>query len=302
MKVLEVLVTGGAGFTGSNLTLNLEKLGHKVTVVDNLFSGTRDNLRGFGGNFIEADLLKPIKFNCCFDAIFHMAAITDPRHSNEQETYNKNIRGFWLMQGLAEDSGSKFIYASTANLYGNGPLPMKESQKPEIITAYGASKLKMDEIASQYFGKMHIVGLRYFNVFGPRESGKGKPASMIYHLYKTMEAGKNPRLFKFGEQERDHIYVKDVVDATIKALEAPSGIYNVGTGVSTSFNELVRLMNEILGTNLKPEYFDMPYDVKAYQANTQADIKLAKEKLGFKARYSLLKGVKDYVEWLEKNT
>ena len=294
-----VLVTGGAGFIGSNLVLDLQERGHRVIVLDNLSSGKRENLNGFHGNFIEADVSKAIKLNNRFDAIFHMAAITDPRHSNEQKTYNENIKGFWLMQNLAEDSGSKFIYASTANLYGNGPIPMKENQKKDIITTYGESKLEMDDLVFILLKEMHIVGLRYFNVFGPGESSKGRSASMIYHLYKTMKAGKRPRLFKFGEQKRDHIYVKDVVDATIKALNAPSGIYNVGTGVATSFNDLTKLMNEILGTNLETEYFDMPYDPLTYQANTQADTELTKEKLRFKARFSLKEGMKDYFNLLD---
>lgn len=302
MKMLEVLVTGGAGFIGSNLALELERLGHRITILDNLSSGTRENLKDFKGNFIEADVSKPIIFDGKFDIIFHMAAITDPRYKDNRKIYDKNLNGFKLMLNLAKKDNAKFIYASTANLYGNGSTPMRENQEKEIITAYGKSKLKMDEIASLYLEKMHIVGLRYFNVFGPRETHKGISASMIYHLYKTMKAGKNPRLFKFGEQKRDHIYVKDAVDGTIKALNAQSGIYNVGTGVATSFNELVNILNEILGLNAEAEYFDMPYNSKTYQANTQADTRLAEEKLGFKTRYSLREGIIDYIAWLEEES
>ena len=203
------------------------------------------------------------------------------------------------MLELARQHGAKFVYASTANLYGNKEIPMKEEQEKEIITAYGKSKLKMDEIASQYFDKMHIVGLRYFNVFGMGEAHKGRPASMIYHLYNQMKEGKNPKLFKFGEQKRDHIYVKDVVEATILALDAPSGVYNVGTGIATDFNEIVKQINEALGMQLKIEYIDMPYDTKTYQANTQADTSLAEKKLRFKAKYSTKEGIKDYINWIE---
>ena len=296
---MKVLVTGGAGFIGSNLALKLERGGNEVIIVDNLFSGTKENLKEFKGRFIASDISQPIKFDNKFDVIFHIAAITDPRHDNDEETYNKNVEGFKLMVKLAQEHNAKLIYTSTANLYGNGSLPMKEDQDKEIITAYGKSKLKMDEIASELLDKMHIVGLRYFNVFGPREAHKGRPASMIFHLYNQMKAGKTPKLFKFGEQKRDHIYVKDIVDATIKAINAPSGIYNVGTGIATSFNELINVLNQILGTNFKPEYFDMPYDPKTYQANTQADTTLAKEKLIFKARFNVKEGIKDYVEWME---
>lgn len=302
MSTLDILVTGGAGFIGSNLVLELQERGNRVAVIDNLSSGIRGNLKDFKGDFTEDDISAPIDFKRKFDFIFHMASITDPRFRNDGEIYEKNINGFKLMLDLARRYNARFVYASTANLYGNGPTPMRENQEKEVITAYGKSKLKMDKIASNYFDKMHIVGLRYFNVYGPEESHKGISASMIYHLYKMMSAGKRPRLFKFGEQKRDHIYVKDVVDATIKALNVQSGIYNVGTGVATSFNELVNILNEILGLNAEAEYFDMPYDPKTYQSNTQADTSLAEERLGFRARYPLREGIEDYVRWLERNS
>ncbi len=302
MAPLEVLVTGGAGFIGSNLALELEKNRHKVTIVDNLFSGTENNLVDFKGKFMNSDISKQVKFPGEFDIIFHMAAITDPRYEKDEDMYEKNLNGFKLMLGLALKSNSKFVYASTANLYGNGPIPMREDQKKEIITEYGKSKLEMDEMAGGHFGKMHVVGLRYFNVFGPREAHKGRSASMIYHLYKAMREGRVPRLFEFGEQKRDHIYVKDAVNATIKAINAPSGIYNVGTGIATDFNELVEILNETLGTKLETEYFKMPYDPRTYQTNTQADTTSAEKNLGFRAGFSLKEGIKDYIKWLEENT
>jgi ADP-L-glycero-D-manno-heptose 6-epimerase len=292
-------VTGGAGFIGSNLALELEKQGHEVTVVDNLLSGTKDNLKDFKGKFVELDVSKPFEINDKFDVIFHQAAITDPRYPDDKETYRANIEGFNNIVNLAKKNNAKLVYASTAGLYGNGPVPMKEDQKKEILSSYGKSKLEMDDIATELFDKMHIVGLRYFNVFGPRETHKGRPASMIYHLSKQIKDGKKPRIFKMGEQKRDHIYVKDAVDATILAVYAKkSCIVNVGTGIGTNFNELVRVLNEVLGKNLEPEYFDMTYDPKTYQSNTQADPTKATEFLGFKSKWTLKDGIKDYMGWL----
>ena len=297
---MKCLVTGGAGFIGSNLALELEKQGHEVTVADNLLSGNKKNLDGFKGKFLKIDVSEPFEIKERFDVIFHEAAITDPRYPNDEETYSKNIQGFKNMIELAKKNNAKLIYASTASLYGNGPVPMKEDQKKEILSAYGKSKLKMDDMASELFDKMHIVGLRYFNVFGPREAYKGRPASMIYHLAKQMIAGKMPRLFKHGEQKRDHIYVKDAVNGTILAVNAKSGIYNVGTGKATSFNELVKALNEILNKNLEIEYFEMPYDPKTYQSSTQADTAKAEKFLGFKSKWSLKEGIKDYIKFLDK--
>ncbi len=298
---MKCLVTGGAGFIGSNLALELEKQGHEVTVIDNFLTGNKNNLNRFNGKFIEADVSgNNFNIDGSFDAIFHEAAITDPRYPNDDETYNKNVNGFKNMIKIAKKNNAKLVYASTASLYGNGPTPMKENQEKEILSSYGKSKLVMDNIASKLFDKMHIVGLRYFNVFGPREKYKGRAASMVYHLGKQIKAGKNPRIFKYGEQKRDHIYVKDAVDATILALDAKIGVYNVGTGIATNFNDLIKILNEVLGKNFKPEYFDMPYNPKTYQSNTQADTKKAKQFLGFKAKWKLKDGIGDYFDFLDE--
>jgi len=298
---MKCLVTGGAGFIGSNLALELEKQGNEVVVVDNLLTGTKDNLKGFKGKIIEMDVSKQFGINEKLNVIFHEAAITDPRFEDDKEMLRSNLEGFKNMIKLAKKNKAKLIYASTANLYGNGPIPMKEGQEKEIISAYGKSKLEMDKITETLKDKMHIVGLRYFNVFGPKEINKGRAASMVYHLSKQIKTGKNPRIFKHGEQKRDHIYVKDAVKATIKAINAKSGVYNVGTGIATSFNDLIKILNEALGTNSKPEYFDMPYEPKTYQANTQADTTLAEKELKWKAEYSVKEGIKDYIKWLEEN-
>ncbi|MCH8004318.1 MAG: NAD-dependent epimerase/dehydratase family protein [Nanoarchaeota archaeon] len=299
---MKCLITGGAGFIGSNLALELEKHEHEVVVVDNLLTGNKNNLEGFKGKFIELDISEPFDINNNFDIIFHQAAITDPRHPNDEETYNKNIQGFNNIINLAQKNNAKLIYASTAGLYGNGSTPMKEDQEKEILSVYGKSKIEMDEIAASLFDKMHIVGLRYFNVFGPREMYKGRAASMIYHLGKQIKSDNKPRIFKFGEQKRDHIYVKDAVEATIMAVNIKkSCIINVGTGIATTFNDLIKILNEVLGKNLEPEYFDMPYNPKTYQSNTQADTTKTENILGFKSKWSLKDGIKDYFSWLDKN-
>jgi ADP-L-glycero-D-manno-heptose 6-epimerase len=299
---MKCLVTGGAGFIGSNLALELEKQGNEVIIIDNLFSGTKKNIKEFKGKFLEIDLSKDFEMDDKLDVIFHIAAITDPRFEDEGRLVKENVNGFKNILELAKKNNAKLIYASTANLYGNGPIPMKEDQPKEIITLYGQSKLIMDEMASHHFDNMHIVGLRYFNVFGPHESHKGRPASMIYHLRKQMLEGGKPKLFKNGEQVRDHIYVKDVIKATILAVNAEkSGIYNVGTGIGTDFNEIIKVLNNVLETNLEIEYIDNPYDPITYQTNTKADITKSEEFLKFKPDYSFKEGVEDYHELLKEN-
>lgn len=295
---MKILVTGAAGFIGSNLTLELQKRfpDSDITAVDNFFAGVTENLRGFKGKFENRDISKGPALSGNYDIIFHEAAITDPRYGDDSEMVRSNIEGFRNIIKLARDSGAKLIYASSASMYGNGPAPQKESQKKEILSAYAESKLAMDDMAGELYGSMHIVGLRYFNVFGPGEAHKGRPASMIYHLVRQMKSAARPRIFKMGEQKRDHIYVNDVVEATILAVKAGrSGVYNVGTGRAVDFNELVADINSVLGTSLEAEYIDNPYE-GTYQNHTQADTTEAEKYLGFKTRYSLKDGIKDYIE------
>lgn len=290
---MRCLVTGGAGFIGSNLAIYLEKEGHEVTVVDNFDTGRRENLKEFRGKLIDADISKQ-QLEGRFDVIFHEASITDPRYPDDENLIRNNMDGFKKIMEIARENNSKLIYASSASLYGNGPSPQREDQPKQLQSAYARSKLMMDDIAEKYFDSMHIIGLRYFNVYGPGEALKGRPASMIYHLSKKMKTGETPKLFKMGEQKRDHIYVKDCVLANIKALTAKSGVYNVGTGVATSFNEIVKIINNILGTDFVPEYIDSPYG-ENYQVHTQADTKKAEKELGFKASYTIRRGMEDYV-------
>lgn len=293
--MMKCLVTGAAGFIGSNLAIKLQELGHAVTAVDNFTTGRRTNLATFEGKVIEANVAESFNPPDRYDVIFHQASITDPRFECISEMLSQNLTGFRNILVLAKSHGAKLIYASTASLYGNQPPPQTEDQPKDITSSYALSKLICDEMASHHFSDMDIVGLRYFNVFGPHEEHKGRAASMVYHLTMQMLNKQQPRIFEFGEQRRDHIYVKDCVTANLDALDAPSGVFNVGTGTATSFNGLVAILNRCLGTSYEPEYIDMPYDPSSYQMNTQANTARAKNLLRFEAAYSTEDGIADYV-------
>lgn len=294
-----VLITGGAGFIGSNLAMELSRRGISVVVTDRDVIKKSINLKGYKGEFYSLDSQKISELSGPFDVIFHHGDITDPRHGNDEEVLESNLAGFRAVVDFALRCKAKLVYASTAGLYGNGPTPMHEDQPKELVTAYAKSKWMMDEMAQQKAAELPIVGLRYFNVFGPRESQKGRPASMVFHLGQIMKEGRRPRLFNYGEHRRDFIYVKDVVRANLLAVDAPSGVYNVGTGVGTTFNELVACLNRALATDLPIEYFEMPYDTNTYQHHTQADTKRAESILKFKAEWNLQDAVNDYLEWLD---
>jgi ADP-L-glycero-D-manno-heptose 6-epimerase len=165
---------------------------------------------------------------------------------------------------------------------------------------YAFSKAIMDNLATRAASESSnwiIVGLRYFNVYGPREAHKGVPASMVYHLSKQMKAGQRPRIFKHGEQRRDFVYVKDIVAGSILAMRAPlSGIYNLGYGQARSFNELIEILNKSLGTDFEADYIENPH--AHYQNFTEADLANARGALGYEPKFPLEQGVSDYMQWL----
>ena len=298
---MRALVTGAAGFIGSNLALALAEAGHEAVGLDDFTSGDFRNLDGFKGDFVAADLCDTAAWGDRVgevEAVFHQAAITDTTVTDQKRMMGTNVEAFrLLLRWAAEREIKTVVYASSAGIYGDGPVPMREAAEPRPLNIYAFSKRVMEKVAADFskaHPKMRIVGLRYFNVFGPRERFKGPVASMIWQLALQMRAGKRPRIFADGEQYRDHIYVKDVVKANILAAQkAPSGAYNVCTGKKTTFNEIIRFLNPVLGTKFEPEYFKNPYSF--YQNETLGDPALTRQAFGFQADFSVEKGIQDYL-------
>ncbi|HBE88498.1 MAG TPA: ADP-glyceromanno-heptose 6-epimerase [Elusimicrobia bacterium] len=303
---MKYLVTGGAGFIGSNIAFALEEERKaKVTVLDNFSSGDFRNLSGFGGDVVSDDILSREWFGRvgAVDAVFHQAAIVDTTEADQRRMMAANVDGFRNVLEYALKYGVKrVVYASSAAVYGNSECPMLENQTPTPENVYGFSKAIMDNVAREFAEEhkdMTLVGLRYFNVYGPREYYKGKMASMIFQLYNQMKAGKRPRVFKYGEQMRDFVYVKDLVRANLNALDAErSCVCNAATGRPENFNAVIDALNKAMATDLAPEYFDNPYGF--YQNKTQADLRQAKALLNYRPEWSLADGIADYVKVLEK--
>jgi ADP-L-glycero-D-manno-heptose 6-epimerase len=303
------IITGGAGFIGSNLTLALQEKfpDARLTVIDDFRSGDFKNLGGYCGDFVAENLANldwREKFGepaaARFDAIFHLASITDTTLHDQFVQVHDNVESFRRILNFAQPTNTRIIYASSAATYGPATEASIESNGAAPANVYAFSKVIMDNIARRAAAESPgwiVVGLRYFNVYGPRETHKGVPASMIYHLSRQMKSGQRPRIFKHGEQKRDFVYVKDAVEGSMRALYAKtSGIYNLGTGQARSFNELIDVLNRCLGTNFQPDYFDNPY--AHYQNFTQADLTNARRALGYQPRFSLEEGVSDYMRWL----
>jgi ADP-L-glycero-D-manno-heptose 6-epimerase len=303
---LNIIVTGGAGFIGSNLTLALQEKfpDARLTVIDDFRSGDFKNLRGYRGDFVAQDLARldwREQFGGeKFDAIFHLASITDTTVHDQFVQVHDNVESFRRILNFARPTKTRIVYASSASIYGAAKTASVESNGAAPANIYAFSKTIMDNIAMREAApspEWAIIGLRYFNVYGPREAHKGVPASMVFHLAQQMKAGQRPRIFKQGEQQRDFVYVKDIVAGSILALQSnKSGIYNLGSGQARSFNELVDVLNNCLGTRLVADYIDNPH--AHYQNFTQADLEKVRSALGYQPQFTLERGVADYMKWL----
>ena len=311
-----ILITGGAGFIGSNLAFYFQENypNSNIVVFDKFRSeetfsngnlksfGHYKNLIGFQGDIVcgdlnsEEDIKQLTKYN--FDYIFHEAAISDTRVYDQEIIMQTNVNSFYDIIEMARCMNAVLVYASSAATYGSLPSPQTVGKEyPE--NPYGFSKYAMDQIAYRYmetYPDMTIVGLKYFNVYGAREYFKDKTASTVIQFGHQILAGKTPRLFEGSDKiVRDFVYIKDVIQANIKAC-APkkNGVYNVGTAKPRSFQDIADILQKELGTDYGTEYFPNPFT--GYQMHTQADISTSKEYIGYVPEWELEEGIKDYIE------
>jgi ADP-L-glycero-D-manno-heptose 6-epimerase len=315
-----ILITGGAGFIGANLAFYFQE-NHpdaKVVVLDSFRSGetlSNGNLKSFGhfknllgfngevisGDINDKDLLLDLEVKYQFDYIFHEAAISDTTALEQDLMIKTNVNAFKDLLDLAVAHDANMIYASSAATYGSSDTFKVGHEAPNNV--YGFSKVMMDNIAYDYMenSDINIVGLRYFNVYGPREYFKNTTASMVLQFGHQLLFGKNPRLFEGSDKIlRDFIYIEDIIQANIKAMEPKkSGVYNVGTGKARSFQDIVDILQRELGTSAVCEYIPNPY-VGSYQFFTQADIEETKEYLGYEPAYEMEDGIKAYVAEIKR--
>lgn len=308
---MRVVITGGAGFIGSRLALHLQR-DNEILVVDKMRSEERfsnGNLQSFGhfknlleftgelyvGDICEEKTLQKIR-EFKPEVIFHQAAISDTTATNQNAVLQTNLNSFYDFIALATKLNAKLIYASSAAVYGDAPSPQKVGvEAPK--NPYAFSKLMMDNVAKKFYDKAHIVGLRYFNVYGEGEFFKDKTASMVLQFGLQMLSGQRPRLFVGSDKIfRDFVYVKDVVSANLAALNAKSGVYNVGTFKSRSFKDIVDILQKELGTTYEYEYIPNPY-AKAYQYHTQA---AKNEHFDYAPKFSLEEGIKSYLPEIKR--
>ncbi len=307
---MRILITGGAGFIGSNLAIRLAQLGHAVTTADTFLSGHWHTLCHFEGDVLTlhdrtdlAPIYESVKRYGPFEVIFHQAAITGVIASDGTARAGEDVHGFLRnnveqfrsILDLAVETSARVVWASSCSVYGRNPPPMREDQPYDPLNIYAFSKVQKERLSRLYATRLKhpIVGLRYSNVYGPGEAHKGKLASMIHQLARQMLVGKRPRIFRAGEQRRDFVYIDDVVELNLRAMQATkSGIYNGGAGASWSFNEVVAELNRVLGTHLEPDYFENPYGFT--QDWTECDMSRARADLGFVPAFDLRRGIEAY--------
>lgn len=305
----KVLVTGGAGFIGSNLAEELIKQGAKVSIIDNLITGFRENLEEIKGDFefIEGDINDDVKLKKALEGaeiVFHQAALPSVPRSveNPLETHQACVNGTFNVLLKSKESGvRRVIYAASSSAYGNQQtLPKVETMIPMPLSPYAGAKL-MGEYYCQIFSKVYnleTVCLRYFNVFGPRQNPSSQYSGVISRFIDSLMSGTNPVIYGDGEQSRDFTFIANVVDANIKAALTSKGIgevMNVANGERITLNELLNVLKKITNkTEAQADYLaERTGDVKHSQAdNLQARLNLDYEKI-----CDLEEGLRQTIAW-----
>ncbi len=308
------LITGGAGFIGSNIAEKLIKDGHYVRVLDNFFSGKEENLafaKDLGKDkfeLIRGDIRdKAICRTACkgMDYVLHQAALRSvPKSMNDPASYNDvNINGVMTMlQAAAESKIKRFVFASSSSVYGDtDQFPQKETQYPLLISPYALSKLAGEyycRIFSEHFG-VETVCLRYFNVFGPKQALDDEYAVVIPKFIHCILNDQPPPIFGNGKQSRDFTYIDNVISANILAAMTPGikhEVFNVANGEDHTVLELVEVINKITGKKIKPKLLDpRPGDV----FKTHADITKIRKKIGYKSLVNFEDGLRKTVTYFQ---
>lgn len=296
MENQRVLVTGGAGFIGSNLANSLAK-DNDVVALDNGYLGTPENLTD-DVEYVEADVLDD-DLPTGVDVVYHLAALSSRQmlEENPRQGARVNIEGFVnVVEQAHEDGCGTVVYASTSSAYGSRTEPSPEDMDLESATGYDASMLGRERYAEYYnnfYDDLTLAGMRFFSVYqgyGGAEGHKGEFANTVSQFTEQIANGESPVLWGDGSQTRDFTHVDDIVRGLVLTAEHElTGVYNLGTGESYSFNEMIEMINDVLGTHVEPEYEPIP--LTNYVHDTCADITKIHEATGWEPQISFEEGV-----------
>ncbi|TMT87004.1 NAD-dependent epimerase/dehydratase family protein [Haloterrigena sp. H1] len=302
MEDQHVLVTGGAGFIGSNLANHLAK-SNDVTVVDDCYLGTPANLAD-DVEFVEASVLDD-DLPTDVDVVFHLAALSSYAMHEDDPTVGArvNVEGFVNVVEQARQDGCKMVvYASTSSIYGSRTEPSPEDMDVGVNTGYEASKLARERYG-EYFSNhydMSMAGMRFFSVYqgyGGAEEHKGEYANVIAQFADDIANGESPVLYGDGTQTRDFTHVSDIVRGLEQAATNDlDGIYNLGTGEAYDFNTVVELLNDELGTDVESEYVENPIPKSVYVHDTCADASKIRKETGWEPQIDFEEGIRRVCE------
>ncbi|MDQ5893193.1 MAG: UDP-N-acetylglucosamine/UDP-N-acetylgalactosamine 4-epimerase [Patescibacteria group bacterium] len=302
LKGKKIVVTGGAGFIGSHIVDELVSLGAKVVVIDDHSTGNKKNLKHHSNNIkvVKGSINDTKKLISAFkdaSAVVHLAAIPSvPRSvADPIKSHEANSAGTLSVFHAAYKAGvPRVVYSSSCSVYGDTPiLPKVETMPTNPLSPYAVQKMTMElyaKIFHRLFG-LETIGLRYFNVFGPRQDPHSEYSAVIPKFINLIKQGKKPTIYGDGEHTRDFTYIANVVDANINALTATKGfgdVYNIAAGDRISLNELIQKINKHLKTSIKPEYAaPRAGDIK----DSFADITKARKLLGYEPKVSFEDGL-----------
>jgi len=308
---MKYLVTGGAGFIGSNIAHELVKRGEQVRIIDNFSTGFRSNLTDIENSIelIDGDIRDFWTVREAVegvDYILHQAALPSVPRSieNPLTANNVNIDGtLHILEAARQANVRRMVMASSSAIYGDTPiLPKHEEMKRNPLSPYAVNKMADEEYCRVYFELygLETVCLRYFNIFGPRQDPNSQYSAVIPKFIYALQAGKRPVVFGDGEQSRDFTYIANTVEANLLATtapEAPGRVYNIACGGQYTLNTLINELNNIIGTDIEPKY-DPPR--KGDILHSFADISKARNELGYDPKFDFKEGLRKTVEWFTK--
>jgi len=308
----KILVTGGAGFIGSNLCNMMAEKGHEVVAIDDLSLGKTENLSD-KVKFVEGDVNKEEDLDKAgndFDYIVHLAGSSSAPMfiADMYYAYQNNVAGHMRVMQFAKKIGvKKFLFASTSSIYGNNPTPLTEDQNVIPPNHYSVTKFAQEN-ASRVFSSaegMEIIAFRFMSIYGLNEDHKTTFANLVSQFIWGMAKDEQPTLYGDGTQERDFTNVKDVVQGIEKAMETEKKygftVFNIGTNTCINLIDLVTLINKVMGKNIEPKFIPNPVK-EGYVKSQLADINKISNELGYKPTVELEDGIREIVENLSKKT
>jgi len=298
---MSFLVTGGAGFIGSHLVEALLAGKESVVVIDDFSMGKEENLakcdkrlKIYNARCSEIPKIRGLEN---IEHVFHLGMpSSSPLYEQNPSLKAQSLREFRILLEFSRKNDAGLTLASTSSLYGGNPTPHREDMAIRPFDEYTRTKFTMEKMLAEACGKYGISGaaLRLFSVYGPREEHKGRYANLVSQFIWEMSAGRRPVVYGNGTQSRDFTYVYDVVNAFILTVSFNGcGTFNVGTGTRTSINDLVRLINGALKTNIRPK--NIPNPIENYVVCTLADTDKSKEALGFEAKTGVISGIGNFL-------